>query len=199
MRLTTKVYLATALVATVGAGAIGSTAVLFSFDTEMSRIRTALVQDSALIDGTSMDALTDAITVGQASETPISIAYLDSGDRLSQIHDDGLKITRAPTSKQLERGAKAPIAMGEKLMSAVPIITGGYIILQASTAQIHNDFRTNLTRLGLIYAVTLASMILLVWLTLRRDLRSIRNWRSGSSPSPSACSTCPSFSPSFLP
>jgi two-component system OmpR family sensor kinase len=174
MRLTTKVYLATALVATVGAGAIGSTAVLFSFDTEMSRIRAALVQDSALIDGTSMDALSDAITVGQASESPISIAYLDSSDRISQIHDDGLKIVKAPTIAQLERGAKAPIALGERLMSAVPLSTGGYLILEASTTQIHKDLRGNLTRLGLIYAVTLASMILLVWLTLRRDLRSIR-------------------------
>ena len=174
MRLTTKVYLATALVATVGAGAIGSTAVLFTYDTEISRIRNTLVQDSTLIDGTSMDALSDAITVGQASSSPVSIAYLDSSDRLSLIHDDGLKITKAPTPSQLERGVKAPIAIGERLMSAVALNTGGYLILEASTAQPNKDLRGNLTRLALIYVVTLASMILLVWLTLRRDLRSIR-------------------------
>ena len=174
MRLTTKVYLATSLVATIGAGAIGSTAVLFSFDTEISRIKKTLVQDSALIDGTSLDALSDAITVGQASESPISIAYLDSADRLSLIHDDGLKITRAPTASQLKSGSVSPISIGDTMMRAVPLDSGGYLILEASISQPNKDLRSNLTRLAVTYLSTLGAMFLLVWLTLRRDLRSIR-------------------------
>ena len=174
MRLTTKVYLATSLVATIGTAAIGSTAVLFSYDVEVSRIRSALVQDSALIDGTSMDALSDAITVGQSSASPISIAYLDPSDRLSQIHDDGLKIKRTPSSAKLKKAIDAPVVMGDVLLSTVALDSGGYLIFEASIAQPNKDIRANLTRLGLIYLVTLASMYLLVWLTLRRDLRSIR-------------------------
>lgn len=174
MRLTTKVYLATSLVATVGAAAIGSTAVLFSYENEVSRIRSTLVEDAALIDGTSMDALSDAITVGQSSTSPISIAYLDSSGRLGQIHDDGLKIKNAPTPAELKKATKAPLAIGDVLMSAVSLESGGYLIFEASIAQPNKDIRANLTRLAFIYMLTLASMILLVWLTLRRDLRSIR-------------------------
>ena len=180
MRLTTKVYLATSLVATLGAAAIGSTAVLFSYETEVSRTRSALVQDSALIDGTSIDALGDAITVGQSSASPISIAYLDSSDRLSQIHNDGLKIKRAPTSAQLKKATKAPVALGDVLMSSVSLDSGGYLIFEASIAQANKDFRANLTRLAFTYVLTLASMFLLVWLTLRRDLRSIRRINSAA-------------------
>jgi two-component system OmpR family sensor kinase len=174
MRLTTKVYLATSLIATLGTGAIGSTAVLFSYENEVSRVKAALVNDAALIDGTSVDALSDAITVGQASASPISIAYQDSGKRLSQIHDDGLKINSAPSAANLKQAEKAPVAIGDILVSAVPLDTGGHLIMEASIAQANQDLRANVTRLAFSFALTLAAIYLLVWLTLRRDLRSIR-------------------------
>lgn len=174
MRLTTKVYLATALIATAGAAAIGSTTLLFSYDAEVSRIRDTLTLDAALVEGSSIDALSDAITVGQGSASPVSIAYLDSGSRLSLIHDDGLKISKAPSAAQLEQASTNPIQIAETLVSAVPLTSGGYLIFEASTAQANADLRANLARLAFTYALTLAAMYLLVWLTLRRDLRSIR-------------------------
>ncbi|MCX8528955.1 MAG: HAMP domain-containing sensor histidine kinase [Rhodoluna sp.] len=174
MRLTTKVYLATALVATVGAGAIGTTSVLFTYQSEVSRVSKTLTSDRALIDATSIDALGDAITVGQSSASPISIAFLDSSNRLSQIHNDGLKIIRAPSASQLKQGAKSPVVEGDKLIASLKLSTGGYLLFEASIAQANRDLRANVARLLAIYLATLASMVVLVWLTLRRDLRSIR-------------------------
>jgi two-component system OmpR family sensor kinase len=174
MRLTTKVYLATSLVATIGAAAIGSTSVLLTYQNEVSRVQSALIEDAGLIDGSSMDALSDAITVGESSGLPISIAYLDSGNRMSQIHDDGLKITEAPSAANLKLSSERPLALGDNLIASVPLSTGGYLIFEASIAKANSDLRANLAQLVLIYAITLASMFLLVWLTLRRDLRSIR-------------------------
>ncbi len=174
MRLTTKVYLATSLVATIGAAAIGSTSVLFSYQSEVNRIAKTLTSDSSLIDATSIDALSEAITIGESSASPISIAYLDSGNLLSQIHDDGLKITHKPSSAELKASLKRPSQFGDRLVSALKLSSGGYLLLEASIAHANQDLRTNLARLISIYLATLASMVFLVWLTLRRDLRSIR-------------------------
>ncbi len=174
MRLTTKVYLATSLVATIGAAAIGSTSVLFAYQGEVTRVSKTIKSDVALIDATSIDALSDAITVGQSSASPISIAYLDTGNRLSEIHDDGLKINRAPNSTELKRSLKNPIAIGDRLVSSLQLTTGGYLIFEASISHANQDLKANLARLVAIYLATLAIMVLLVWLTLRRDLRSIR-------------------------
>ena len=59
-------------------------------------------------------------------------------------------------------------------MSSLELDTGGYLILESSIAQANTDLRADVTRLVAIYLATLATMTLLVWLTLRRDLRSIR-------------------------
>ena len=174
MRLTTKVYLATTLVATIGTGAVGSTSVLLAYQNEITRVSQTLLDDAALIDASSYDALSDALTVGQSSPYPISIAYLDTSDRLSQIHDDGLEITSAPDASTLKKSLKKPISVGDALVSSLELDTGGYLILESSIAQANTDLRANVTRLVAIYLATLATMTLLVWLTLRRDLRSIR-------------------------
>lgn len=174
MRLTTKVYLATALVATLGAGTVGATSVLFTHQNEINRVSHTLISDAALIDPTSVDALGDAITVGQGSASPISIAYLDSSQRLSQIHDDGLSITKAPARTLLEESLKKPTVSGDIVVSSLKLTYGGYLIFESSIKQTNSDLRANLTRLVTVYIATLGLMVLLVWLTLRRDLRSIR-------------------------
>ena len=174
MRLTTKVYLATTLVATIGAGSIGASSTLLAYDSEVSRVAQTLKADVALIDATSIDALGDALTVGQSSPYPISIAYLDESDRLSQIHDDGIKITAAPTAGQIKQSLKKPTPIGDVMVSSIKLSTGGYLILESSIAHANQDWRANITRLVAIYLATLGSMLVLVWLTLRRDLRSIR-------------------------
>jgi two-component system OmpR family sensor kinase len=174
MRLTTKVYLATTLVATIGTGAIGSTSVLLSYQNEIGRVSKTLTSDTALIDASSYEALSDAITVGQASSYPISIAYLDSSNRLSQIHDDGLTIKKAPDATTLKKSLSRPVTVGDVMVSSLELETGGYLVFESSIAQTNSDLRANVQRLVTIYLATLASMTLLVWLTLRRDLRSIR-------------------------
>ena len=174
MRLTTKVYLATTLVATIGTGAIGSTSVLLSYENEIGRVSKTLTSDTALIDASSYEALSDAITVGQASSYPISIAYLDSSNRLSQIHDDGLTIKKAPDATTLKKSLSRPVTVGDVIVSSLELETGGYLVFESSIAQTNADLRANVQRLVTIYLATLASMTLLVWLTLRRDLRSIR-------------------------
>ena len=51
MRLTTKVYLATTLVATIGTGAVGSTSVLLAYQNEITRVSQTLLDDAALLVG----------------------------------------------------------------------------------------------------------------------------------------------------
>jgi signal transduction histidine kinase len=66
------------------------------------------------------------------------------------------------------------------VISSIKLSYGGYLIFEASIKQANNDLRANLTRLITVYLATLASMVLLVWLTLRRDLRSIRRINSAA-------------------
>ena len=146
MRLTTKVYLATTLVATIGTGAIGSTSVLLSYENEIGRVSKTLTSDTALIDASSYEALSDAITVGQASPYPISIAYLDSSNRLSQIHDDGLTIKKAPDATTLKKSLSKPVTVGDVIVSSLELETGGYLVFESSIAQTNSDLRANVQR-----------------------------------------------------
>lgn len=180
MRLTTKVYLATALVATVGAASIGSSNVLLSYDSKVSGIKAVMTENTAMIDGTSIDAISDAITIGEVSVQPMSITYVDPEGGVSLIHDDGPALTKDLPSESLARAVKAPIESGSNLVSALSLSNGGHLLFVSSIAEAQAERTADLNRTIVLYLFTLAGMVLLVWLTLRRDLRSIRRINSAA-------------------
>lgn len=180
MKLATKVYLSTAIVATLGVAATGASSVMVAYDSEISAVKNTMLEDISLIDATSYDALGDALNVGLSSSTPISIAYLDNAGRLSLIHDDGPDIPVAPSKSELVKTANTPTITGENLVASLKLDTGGYLIFVSSLALENQHLNDNLARLAANYAITLFSMLAVVWLTLRRDLRSIRRIRAAA-------------------
>lgn len=174
MRLTTKVYLATALVATVGAASIGTSNVILSYETKVSGIKAVMVENASLIDATSVDAVSDAITIGEVSTLPMSISYVGPEGSLSLIHDDGPALTKDLDAKTLERALIAPVESGENLVSAIDLSNDGHLLFSSSIQEAQGERTEDLNRTLVLYLFTLAGMVLLVWLTLRRDLRSIR-------------------------
>lgn len=174
MRLTTKVYLATALVATVGAASIGTSNIVLSYETKLSGIKAVMAENASMIDATSVDAISDAITIGEVSTLPMSINYVGPEGSLSLIHDDGPALTKDLDDKSLQRAMKAPIELGETLVSALELSNGGHLLFSSSIQEAQRERSDDINRTLILYLITLAGMVLLVWLTLRRDLRSIR-------------------------
>ena len=177
MKLSTKVYLATFIVATLGVGTVGASSVLVAYQSETSVASQEMLSDIALVDASSYDALSEALDIGQTSSTPISIAYLDNDKRVSLIHDDGPKLSYAPTDAELKAAAKKPIESNGSLISALKLRHGGHLVFLISIEPAKQHLQDNVARLLAIYLATVVAMFGLIWLTLRRDLLSIRRLR----------------------
>lgn len=180
MRLTTKVYLATTLVATIGAASIGTSNIILSYESKVSSIRAVMLENMSLIDGTSVDAIEDAITVGEGSTVPISISYVNPDGASSLIHDDGSSRAVVLTSKQLSAATLKPTEYGSQMIGVLNLVNGGNLIFSSSVQEAQEERTSDLNRTLILYVVTLFGMVLLVWLTLRRDLRSIRRINSAA-------------------
>lgn len=174
MKLTTKVYWATALVATLGAATLGSASIVLGYQGERTVISKSLKSDVAMVDPTNLDALDDALISAQSSQVPVSIAFIDAQRRLSVIASDGPKIIEAPTAAVLLASQSKAIEQGDRLISTLKLKQGGYLVFETSFASANTNLAKNVQGLVAIYLVTLALMVALVWLTLRRDLRSIK-------------------------
>jgi signal transduction histidine kinase len=174
MKLTTKVYLATALVATLGAATLGSASIVLGYQGERNVISKSLKSDVAMVDPTNLDALDDALISAQSSQVPVSIAFIDAQRRLSVIASDGPKISESPTTAVLLASQSKAIEQGDRLISTLKLKQGGYLVFETSFASANTNLAKNVQGLVAIYLATLALMVGLVWLTLRRDLRSIK-------------------------
>ncbi|CAB4948259.1 unannotated protein [freshwater metagenome] len=174
MKLTTKVYLATALVATLGAATLGSASIVLGYQGERTVISKSLKSVVAMVDPTNLDALDDALISAQSSQVPVSIAFIDAQRRLSVIASDGPKIIEAPTAAVLLASQRKAIEQGDRLISTLKLKQGGYLVFETSFASANTNLAKNVQGLVAIYLATLALMVALVWLTLRRDLRSIK-------------------------
>jgi two-component system OmpR family sensor kinase len=174
MRLAVKVYLATSLVATLGTFAVGGSATYLAFEQERTALTDAINLDASEIDPNSIDALSDAIAVGIASDVPISIAYIDPSGLVSLIHNDGPNIVAKPSEQTLSAASTKVLELKGNLVRSLEMDNGGYLFMKASLKPAQSHLERNVWNLLAIYLGVLASMFLLVWLTLRRDLRSIR-------------------------
>ncbi len=174
MKLTTKVYLATALVATLGAATLGSASIVLGYQGERTVISKSLKSDVAMVDPTNLDALDDALISAQSSQVPVSIAFIDAQRRLSVIASDGPKITESPAAAALLASQGKAIEQGDRLISTLKLKQDGYLVFETSFASANRNLAKNVQGLVAIYLATLALMVALVWLTLRRDLRSIK-------------------------
>lgn len=174
MRLAVKVYLATSVIATLGTFAVGGGATYLAYQQERTALSEAISLDASEIDPNSIDALSDAIAVGIASDVPISIAYIDPAGLVSLIHNDGPNITSKPSEQTLSAASTLVLEVKGNLVRSIELDNGGYLYLKASLGDALGNLQRNVLNSVAIYLGVLVSMILLVWLTLRRDLRSIR-------------------------
>lgn len=180
MRLSLKVYLATSVIATLGTFAVGGSATYLAYEQERTTLADSINQDASEIDPNTIDALSDAIAVGIASDVPISIAYIDPSGLVSLIHNDGPNITTKPTEQTLVSSSSKVLEVKGNLVRSLAMDNGGYLFLKASLKPAQGNLQRSVWNLLAIYVGVLASMFLLVWLTLRRDLSSIRRINSAA-------------------
>ena len=174
MRLTTKLFLSTATLVTLGTAAVGASTVAVNYSSEVKTLASAINRDASQIDVTSYDALGDALAVGQESEVPISIAFVSSGGLVTLIHDDGPNLSESQALDLLEANRKDVFEYGDLLVRTLRLETGGDLVLVSSLATIKQNLNKNLVALGLVYVAVLLVMLTLTWLALRRDMRSIK-------------------------
>ena len=174
MRLTTKLFLSTATLVTLGTAAVGVSTVAVNYSSEVKTLATAMNRDASLIDVTSYDALGDALAVGQESDVPISIAFVSSGGLVTLIHDDGPKVSESLALELLRSKRSTSFEHGDFLARTLKLDTGGDLVMVSSLATIKGNLNRNLIALGLLYVGVLLLMLTLTWLALRKDMRSIK-------------------------
>lgn len=174
MRLSTKLFLSTATLVTLGAAAVGVSTVAVNYSSEIKALAFSVERDASLIDVASYDALGDALAVGEESEVPISIAFVSSGGLVTVIHDDGPDITEQLALSLVSAKRNTAFERGDYLVRTLELETGGNLVMVSSLATIKENLNRNVFTLGLVYLGVLFLMLGLTWLALRKDLRSIR-------------------------
>lgn len=181
MRLGTKIFLATASVATIATVSVAGLTFSVDYASSRSSIVNSLKRDFAQIDVASVDALDQALTVNEYSSVPVSVFYVDSNDKISQLDAQAGTLTRGTTKKVLMTGLKAPAQVGSLVAITKPLASGGYLTLAASTRALDDRMRQSAVTLAAGYLASLALIVLLSWLLLRRDLASLRRLRKAAS------------------
>lgn len=181
MKLSTKIFLSTASVATLATLTVAGSTVSVDYTNSRAGIIRSLRSDLAQVDTTSVDALDQALGLSDYSQISVSIFFLDTNDKVATLdsHGGSLPSNTAPAS--LIASTKQPRQIGNLLVVAKPLSSGGYIAIGASTKSLDERTRQSILTLLAGYGFALVGILMLVWLILRRDLRSLRELERAAS------------------
>ena len=155
MKIRTKFALATAGVATVSSFAVGGASLAVSYNSGLKQIEKELVQVISFVENSKDDAVTSAILAVGGRE--LTLAYVEANGSTTLLQDSAGGLSDAHMQKRV-----MGLADGEKLIFA------------ASSKSIFESTINSLFMTIWLSSLVAALGVVISWLTLRTDLKSIR-------------------------
>jgi signal transduction histidine kinase len=155
MKIRTKVALATAGIATVSSFVVGGAALAVSYNSGLKQIEAELVEIIDVVENSQDDAVTSALLAVGGRE--LTLAYVEADGSTTLLQDAAGELSDTHIQKRT-----MGLADGEKLIFA------------ASSKSIFESTMNSLVMTIWLSSLVSALGVVISWLTLRTDLRNIK-------------------------
>jgi len=176
MRLRTRLFIATAVVTTLTAAAVGLAGTLSAFNSEVTRFDKVLAKVSIDATDAAPDQISAAIESAADRSFAVQVSILDTQGLLTNVYSVGDALSQAPAlelAKQAEGSFITVEAIESYRMSSIAIDSGDYLLLIMPLQEVIDARNANLGWLGSFIVVAVGLGILVIWLLIRLDLRVI--------------------------
>jgi two-component system OmpR family sensor kinase len=176
MRLRTRLFLATAVVTTLTAAAVGLAGTLYAFSSEVTRFDKVLAKVTADAADAAPDQISAAIESAADRSFAVQVSILDTQGLLTNVYSVGDAVSQAPALELANQAENSPItvdAIESYRMSSIAIDSGDYLLLIMPLQEVIDARNANLGWLGGFIVVAVGMGILVIWLLIRLDLRVI--------------------------
>jgi two-component system OmpR family sensor kinase len=176
MRLRTRLFIATAVVTTLTAAAVGLAGTLSAFNSEVTRFDKVLAKVSIDATDAAPDQISAAIESAADRSFAVQVSILDTQGLLTNVYSVGDALSQAPAlelAKQAESSFITVEAIESYRMSSIAIDSGDYLLLIMPLQEVIDARNANLGWLGSFIVVAVGLGILVIWLLIRLDLRVI--------------------------
>jgi two-component system OmpR family sensor kinase len=176
MRLRTRLFIATAVVTTLTAAAVGLAGTLSAFNSEVTRFDKVLAKVSIDATDAAPDQISAAIESAADRSFAVQVSILDTQGLLTNVYSVGDALSQAPAlelAKQAEGSFITVEAIESYRMSSIAIDSGDYLLLIMPLQEVIDARNANLGWLGGFIVVAVGLGILVIWLLIRLDLRVI--------------------------
>jgi len=173
MKLSVRLFIASALITTASTVAVGAAGLTSAFNTEVQRVDRSLssVVSSARL--SSSDQLAAAIQAAANSSAPVSVGLVDSQRQLTIFQGDDQLVLTVPANDQLVAATKGPITVSgapDYRLRTVTTFGGNFVLLASSLRDIEAARDSNVAWLFGFNATAVVLAMILTWLMLRRDI-----------------------------
>ena len=173
MKLSVRLFLASALITTASTVAVGSAGVSSAFNNEVNRIDLSLSEIAKAASESSGDELAAAVQAAAGVSTPVSVGLIDSQRQLTIFQGDDQIVAKPPSSAILAKARIASITVSgspDFRLRAVQAQGGNFVLLASSLNDIQAARESNVVRLVWFNATAVFLAMILTWLMLRRDI-----------------------------
>ena len=174
MKLSTRLFGATALLTTASSAVVGLVGLNVSYNSEISRIDKALSSVVSAVEDAGDDKLLAAMESATASGTQISVGLLDSQLQVTVLAGDDKLLPSAPASQPLvEARTKAVTIDGAThyRFRSVALSRTDHLLIASDVRAIEESKSTSTSGLLAFTGSVALLSIVLIWLLIRRDLK----------------------------
>ena len=176
MRLQSRLTLAATLVIASVAIAIGSFAVLSSYETQIGQVHSRLNANVIAVKATNTDPVSTALLLSNQTDIPVAVVYIDADNQLTTLKDNGVILTQIPTVEELKEATRNTVALSQDhsiQVRSVQLKDEDFVLFAADTAKYDNQRNHQFRLLFVVICCAVGVAVLAVNRLIRRDIHQI--------------------------
>ena len=173
MKLSVRLFAATALITTASTVGVGVVALSSSYNTEVQRVDRSLQQIVAAATDAPSDQLSAAIQAAGITSAPVVVGLVDSQRQLTIFQGDDQLVRLAPSLAELNAARATPVTISSVpnyRLRSIAVYGGNFVVLGSSLHDIEAARDSNVLLLAGFTSIAVALSLILIWLLLRRDI-----------------------------
>ncbi len=175
MKLATKLSLSAVAVFSIALIGGGYSLIEVNYSTEANRISNIVDQAVQKI-STSTDTLSSALVVADEVEIPLTLAFVDTDNRVTTIAESSVQLAEAPAQSVMQEAVDKVVVIDDEIeyqLRAIDMGNGEFLLVATSTEAAHHARDNNLLALALVSALAIALSGAAITILIRRDLKSV--------------------------
>ena len=177
MKLSTRLFGATALLTTASSAVVGLVGLNVSYNSEIARIDKALSSVVSSVKDAGSDKLLAAIESANSSGTQISVGLMDSQLQVTVLAGDDKLLPSAPASQPLVQARSKAVTVDAAThfrFRSVALSRTDYLLIASDVKAIQESRAASTTGLLAFTGSVALLSIVLIWLLIRRDLKVLQ-------------------------